>query len=101
MEKLLTAEELSKILRVEVHTIHVWTHSKRIPYLKAGHLLRFRWSDIEAWMQGKTTAKIAAQYKEEKPKAETKVKTGRRKKSHGQGSYIKAIVKGTIAEVIG
>lgn len=50
MEKLMTLDEAAKYLRVAQSTIYGWTSSKRIPYRKAGRLLRFSKEALDEWM---------------------------------------------------
>jgi excisionase family DNA binding protein len=49
-ERLLTTQELSQFINVGVKTIYKMVHSKRIPFLKAGKLLRFSREQIETWL---------------------------------------------------
>lgn len=51
-EKLLTPNELSKILGVTQHTLAVWRCTGRynIPYIKAGRLVRYNRDDIAAFI---------------------------------------------------
>jgi excisionase family DNA binding protein len=54
MEKLLTIEELSSLLGVEVSTLYIWTHRKVIPFIKLGKFIRFNESAIQTWLQERT-----------------------------------------------
>jgi len=56
MEKLLTPEEISRILNVKLSTIYKWTHMGTIPYIKMGKLIRFKEEDIMEWV-GKKAVK--------------------------------------------
>ena len=47
MEKLLTPEEISRILNVRLSTIYKWTHMGTIPYIKVGKFIRFKEKDIK------------------------------------------------------
>jgi len=52
-ERILLAEELAERLRLPVKTIYSLTRKacpRPIPFLKAGKFLRFRWSDVERWL---------------------------------------------------
>ncbi|NOX98115.1 MAG: helix-turn-helix domain-containing protein [Nitrospirae bacterium] len=53
MEKLLTPEELSKLLKVKLSTIYNWSHLEFIPHVKIGRLLRFREVEIDKWIKAK------------------------------------------------
>jgi excisionase family DNA binding protein len=50
METLLTAEQLSDLLKVQLSTIYQWTHTGFVPYVKVGRLIRFRESAIKNWL---------------------------------------------------
>lgn len=51
-EKLLTPQEVSAILSIDVETLNKWRHHKRyhLPYIKAGRLVRYKHQDIEAFI---------------------------------------------------
>jgi len=51
VEKLLTVEELSKILQVRQSTVYKWVHYQYIPHVKIGSLVRFRSAKIERWIE--------------------------------------------------
>ena len=53
MEKLLTPEEISRILNVKLSTIYKWTHMGTIPFIKMGKLIRFKEEDIKEWVEKK------------------------------------------------
>lgn len=50
MEELLTVEELSKKLKVSIPHIYSLKAQHKIPFVKVGESLRFRPSEIEAWL---------------------------------------------------
>jgi len=50
LNSFLTINELSIWLNVKTKTLYNMVHTKSIPYLKAGQLLRFRKEDIEKWL---------------------------------------------------
>jgi excisionase family DNA binding protein len=49
-DRLLTPRQLSAYIGLEVGTIYNRVSRGEIPYEKAGRLLRFRKSDIDAWL---------------------------------------------------
>lgn len=49
-DRLLTAQEVSELLSVKKSYVYFLTHSKKIPHIKIEGLLRFRRSQIEAWL---------------------------------------------------
>jgi len=51
--KLMTINELSKILQVKCKTIYDWVHKKRIPYYKLEGSLRFNEDEILKWLKSK------------------------------------------------
>jgi len=42
--------ELSAYMGVSVNTLYGWVSMRKIPYIKAGRLLRFDPQDIESWI---------------------------------------------------
>ena len=52
-QKLLSIGEAADILGVKVETIYSWVHTKQIPYYKIGRLLKFKWRELEEWIQSK------------------------------------------------
>ena len=51
--RLLDVNDVADMLNVSVKTVYGWVYDKRIPYLKPSRsILRFRKSDIEAWLDG-------------------------------------------------
>lgn len=51
--RLLTAEEAAEYLRVSISAVYTWVSRGRLPCLRAGSLLRFRQSDLDAWLAGR------------------------------------------------
>lgn len=51
-EKLLTPQEVSSILTIDVETLNKWRHHKRynLPYIKAGRLIRYRPEDLNTFI---------------------------------------------------
>ncbi|MFH1373259.1 MAG: helix-turn-helix domain-containing protein [bacterium] len=48
---LLTPQQLADVLGVKLSTIYYWSHTRYIPTVKMGRLLRFRRSSIERWLE--------------------------------------------------
>lgn len=54
-DKLLNTKELSKYLGIAISTIMQYRVDGTGPnYVKLGHLVRYRISDVEAWLESKT-----------------------------------------------
>ncbi len=55
-DPLLTSLEAAAVLNVKPDTLLVWRCTKRykIPYIKVGRLVRYRRSDLEAWLESRT-----------------------------------------------
>ena len=51
-ERLLTAREVAELLGFAPGTVVDWAEAGRIPYFKVGGRLRFRLSELEAWLEG-------------------------------------------------
>ena len=52
IDQLLTVEELASYLEVPVATIYAWRyHRQGPPGFRIGRHLRFRWSDVERWIE--------------------------------------------------
>jgi excisionase family DNA binding protein len=47
---LLDVHEAARFLGVKVRTMYEWSAAGVVPSLKVGRLLRFRRSDLEAWL---------------------------------------------------
>jgi excisionase family DNA binding protein len=50
-DKLLTARELGEYLGLSASTILDWWEAGRIPGFKLGQAVRFRSSEVEAWLE--------------------------------------------------
>jgi len=53
MDKLLTVDDVAKVLSVKKSTIYQWVHMRLIPYIKVGRFVRFKEKDIQKWLQSK------------------------------------------------
>ncbi len=50
-DRLLTVEDLAEYLEVPVATVYAWRYRREgPPGFRVGRHLRFRWSDIEVWI---------------------------------------------------
>jgi len=47
--QLMTPDQCAAFLQIEIGTLYVMKHQRRIPYRKVGHLLRFDLAEIIAW----------------------------------------------------
>lgn len=55
MEQLYTPTQVSQTLGVSVKTLEKWRWERRnLPYVKLGAAVRYRESDLEAWLDGHT-----------------------------------------------
>lgn len=52
--QLMTPDQCAAFLQIEVGTLYVMKHQRRIPYRKVGHLLRFDLAEIIAWTKQKS-----------------------------------------------
>ena len=48
---LLNIAEVSEQLGVSIKTVYSWVHTRRIPFVKVGRLVKFDPQDINAWIQ--------------------------------------------------
>jgi excisionase family DNA binding protein len=48
-EPLVDIHEAARFLSIKPNTLRIWCAERRIPFLKAGHRLRFRLTDLETW----------------------------------------------------
>lgn len=60
--ELLTTEQAAPYLGVTPRTLEVWRCTKRhaIPYIKVGRLVKYRKSDLDAWLVSHTVNGNAA-----------------------------------------
>ena len=60
MEKLLSSKEVAGILGVGEITLSIWRCKKQypLPYIKAGRAVRYRESDVEAFIASRTHSGI-------------------------------------------
>ncbi len=55
LDQLLTVEDLAEYLDVPVATVYAWRHRRQgPPGFRVGRHLRFRWSDVERWIDERT-----------------------------------------------
>ncbi len=59
-EPLLTAEAVSKWLRISVRTVTEWAEAKKIPAVRDGGEWKFRESDLTDWVKKQTAKKKSA-----------------------------------------
>lgn len=77
MEKLMDSKEVADCLKVRAKTVYVWAFQNRIPYVKVNGALRFRPSEIEAFVvSGGAAAAGKNKAKGAKAGARTKDLTG-------------------------
>jgi excisionase family DNA binding protein len=56
VDRLLTVQDLADYLDVPVATIYAWRYHRRgPPGFRIGKHLRFRWSDVERWIEDRIT----------------------------------------------
>lgn len=55
-DKLLNSQQTSDFLGITKDTLAVWRTTKRypIPYIKVGHLIKYKLSDLERWLDSRT-----------------------------------------------
>ncbi|NIA26321.1 MAG: helix-turn-helix domain-containing protein [Gammaproteobacteria bacterium] len=59
IDRLLTVEDLSEYLEVPVATIYAWRyHRQGPPGFRVGKYLRFRWSDVETWIEDRVKTDV-------------------------------------------
>ncbi len=52
LDRLLTVEDLADYLDVPVATVYAWRYRRQgPPGFRVGRHLRFRWSDVERWIE--------------------------------------------------
>ncbi len=56
LERLLPVEDLTDYVGVPVATIYAWRYRRQgPPGFRVGRHLRFRWSDVERWIEDRIT----------------------------------------------
>lgn len=50
-EQLLTADQVAERLAVKVSWVRANTRSGAMPHIKLGRYQRYRWADVEAWLE--------------------------------------------------
>jgi excisionase family DNA binding protein len=58
-ERLITIHEAVERLAISERTFQRWVIKKGIPFIRIGHLVRYRWSDIERALQASTFIRMA------------------------------------------
>lgn len=48
---LIDIAEVSQQLGVRAKTVYSWVHTRQIPFIKVGRLVKFQQKDIEAWIE--------------------------------------------------
>jgi len=51
MEELISPKEVSRLLKVSKPWPYIMVKRGLLPYYKMGKVIRFKWSDIEAYLQ--------------------------------------------------
>jgi len=54
MNSLLTANELSELLKISKDTVYRWVHQGYLPHIKMGGAVRFNQRAIEIWLNKRT-----------------------------------------------
>ena len=94
-EKLIGIQAAAEYLGVPKSTLYVWTCRKKIPCIRiSSRMLRFRLSELEAWLQSKT------QGVNQQP-VPTACKRNRQRKAGANNNLIDALVESARREVIG
>jgi excisionase family DNA binding protein len=56
-----TTEQVAEYLGVPVRTLELWRHKGAGPkYARVGKYVRYRWSDVEAWLAAQERARVPA-----------------------------------------
>jgi hypothetical protein len=59
LRPLASAEEVSAYLGVPISTLHMWRYRRTGPRAaKVGKWLRYRWEDVEAWLDEQSKAAV-------------------------------------------
>lgn len=94
MEKLIGIDEVAEILSVKVGTLYSWVWQQRIPHLKVNGALRFRTSEIEAFIAGTGTTETVRQQQQQQQQRKPRPK-------HAGAVAVKNMVEQAKAEVRG
>lgn len=52
-DEVLEKPEIAKRLKISTRTLDQWMRAGRVPFLKIGKTVRFRWADVLAHLQDK------------------------------------------------
>ena len=63
-DELLTSQEICDLLKIKTSFLYSLTHSKKIPHMKLGGLLRFSKSAIDEWLRSREVRDVSIQEKE-------------------------------------
>lgn len=56
-QPLATRQEVAEYLGVPARTLAQWAHWRTGPaYIRVGRYARYRWTDVERWLEAQTTA---------------------------------------------
>ena len=60
LERLLTPDDVSRILGIKVQTLAAWRCRKRyrLPFVRSGRLVRYRASDVDEFIRRRTQSPI-------------------------------------------
>ena len=60
IDRLLTPNQVARKLGVSVETLNVWRATKRynLPYVKVGRLVRYRATDVEAFIKSRVHGEV-------------------------------------------
>jgi excisionase family DNA binding protein len=61
METLINIAELERLTSIKTATLRKYVAKRKIPFVKVGRLVRFRLSDIEAWIASRAVAELKAE----------------------------------------
>jgi excisionase family DNA binding protein len=58
-DKLLNRKEVAELLGIKPETLAVWSCTKRynIPYIKVGRMVRYKYEDVEAFLNSRKQEK--------------------------------------------
>jgi len=98
-EKLIGIQAAAEYLGIPKSTLYVWTCRKKIPCIRiSSRMLRFRLSELEAWLQSKTQGVKEPQTQQPVP---TAYKLHKQRQSGANNNLIDALVESARREVIG